>query len=104
MDSRVTWVLYYADGATCSSADGEPTATPERSIVYIWQANGDHCWNADYFFWHAGKGQWLDVDLTGLLDWLVTDARYITTVRIGRRIPKAEWKMLMARVNRAGHG
>ena len=76
----MTWRIYYADGAVCTSEDGYPHDVPRWGVQYIAQSNGDPCWNADYYLWHDGKQQWLDVDLVGLLDWLVTDAELITVV------------------------
>ena len=102
MDSGVTWRIYYDDGSVFTREDGAPCDAPDGGVQYVWQANGDHCFNETYYLWHELKGQWLDVDLVGLLDYLRRDAPWITAVRVGKRIPKAEWKALMARVNGAG--
>lgn len=96
--SQPNWRIYYADGQRFSSNDGTPEQAPGYGVVCIRQSvEHDDLFNETYYFWHKEKQCWFNVDFIGLVDWLVTDAKNISTLKVGRTVTRKEFKELMRR-------
>ena len=94
-----SWCIYYADGGVFTNEDGVPFAAPAFGVLAIWQHGHDLLFNKDYYLWHAEKRCWLEVDWVGLIDWLTIAAPVIEAVKVGRVVPRQEFKAVMRRVN-----
>jgi len=85
------WRIYYGDGSTFSSEDGEPHEIPQdkrHNVMVCAVANidltGRDCWNqSDFYIYHLDLG-WFPVDWTGLLDQILHNSHLITAVLQGR--------------------
>lgn len=95
------WRIYYGDGATFSSDEGEPWESPEWGAVLIAQPEAENInvlsLNQPYFVHRADLDLWYCSDYPGLMDQLVHFAHAIDCVRIGRWAPPADWKAIAAR-------
>jgi hypothetical protein len=68
----MAWAVYYSDGSSFSSRDGQPEDAPRRGVLVA--ANEDkevgkvlhH--RADFYIW---QGEWLPADRFGLMDYLL---------------------------------
>jgi hypothetical protein len=93
------WIITYGDGATFSDEDGAPDAAPGLDVQIIAQADPDVgrrlLRQFDYYLWDADAGEWLGVDLFGLIDQLV--ARGV--VKAGRTLPNAAYQALYLRAS-----
>jgi hypothetical protein len=87
------WRIYYGDGSTFSSEDGEPQNAPCRNVICIVEANDDlgryivH--RRDYYWWSEA---WYGGDIFGLFDYL-SDAGY-KVVKFGRTLPNAAYRAI----------
>jgi hypothetical protein len=97
----VLWRIYYADGATFSSADGAPHEAPSEGFVCAvgYEPSGRryimHGWNF-YRFDHA-SAQWWGMDQFGLHDALRRNDVY--AYKEGRTVRREVWEDLMQRAN-----
>lgn len=82
----LAWRIYYGDGGTYSSADGDPADAPARGVQAIVQADtqvGRHVLSGfDYYWW---EGTWFGGDLFGLFDYLIEPGP--KAVKFGRTVP-----------------
>lgn len=88
--TKPIWCLYYADGTTFSSLDGQPWESPVRPVVCVTDVQLQHSYGpqglwCEYYLWHDGFTQWWPHTLEGLLYHLVHNAGDIKAVRQGRR-------------------
>ena len=95
------WRIYYGDGSTFSSADGEPQESPAWGAVLVTQPavkGMDTLLLNDPFFVHrADRALWLTCDYPGLMDQLAHYAHAIDCVRVGRWAEPGDWKAIAAR-------
>lgn len=78
------WKIFYGDGATFSSDDGDIKDAPATNVQIIVQAHDDtgryHQSGRDYYVhW---EGEWLGVDIFGLFDFLMESG----VVKFGRTV------------------
>jgi len=85
------WRIYYGDGSSFSSEDGEPHEIPEgkRHNVMVCavanrQLTGRDCWNQSDFYIYRTDIGWTPVDWTGLLDQVLHCVDKISCVLQGR--------------------
>jgi hypothetical protein len=91
------WTLYYEDGSTFTSAEGEPNDSSEWGVVCITQnvPNRDVVWNENYYIYRTDRGYWTGHDLIGFVDQQVHFAPYIICVRVGRDGDTTEFKRIL---------
>lgn len=96
-----SWRIYYTDGSTFSSDDGEPWESPSWGAALVVQpevVGMDTLYYGNPFFLHrTDLDQWFNVDDTGLIDQFAHFAHVIDCVRPSRWMPTVEWKELMRR-------
>lgn len=69
---KVNWRLYYRDGSTFDSTQGEPKDAPAFGVICIPQPDPIvgrmimHGW--DWYYYVPESGQWWGSDLQGVLD------------------------------------
>lgn len=96
------WRIYYADGSTFDSDQGEPEAAPpfgfvcavgydERGRRYIM-----HGW--DHYQWDRESRQWWGMDWCGLIDRLARNL--VHAYKQGRTVTVTEFQALMDRAHR----
>lgn len=85
------WRVYYDDGTTFDSAQGEPWQTRPFGVQVILQREPEvgravlHGW--DFYVWDRSRRLWGGVDLQGLLDLLAHDIGcHLCAVRQGRTL------------------
>lgn len=101
----VRWRILYDDGSVFSDTDGLPVAAPAWGVEAIWQASPHTpLYNKDYYLWREDYDCWIEVDLVGLVDHLVTAAPQITAVKVGRTVPTPTWKAAMHHLNALAAG
>ena len=96
------WRIYYADGSTFSSDEGEPKDSPPWGAVLVTQRDvpGMDVLSGEPFFVHrADLDLWLKVDEVGLMDQMAHFAHVIDCVRPGRWAPVPEWKAICRRAD-----
>jgi len=91
----IEWIVWYADGTSFTSEDGEPHEAPRWGAVVVGQLSKDHgriLWsNKDYFFWE--DGEWLEADYLGLIDYLTRPGKE-KVVLIGRLVKMKQFHEL----------
>ncbi len=91
------WRIYYADGSTFDSTDGEPHEAPTEGFICAVGYNESderyimHGWN--FYCWDKTSSQWWGCDQFGLHDRLRRNVLY--AYKEGRTICKTEWNHLM---------
>lgn len=96
------WKIWYGDKSSFSNLDGEPEESPGwdvQVIVQVCESTGR--WNeslCDYYVWHVAVGQWLGMDIAGLLHYLGQPGWKV--VRIGSRIPDDVFQEIMSMAER----
>ena len=96
-----TWRLYYEDGSTFDSDQGEPWESPELGICLVAQPGKDQDILAtrDYVIYRTDVERWMETDIAGLYDQLMTNVRYINCFRLTRQLPiTAEFRELLRAV------
>lgn len=80
-EKRPLWRVYYADGTTFSSLDGEPWQAPATGVIVIVQRNplkGENPYiqhMTDYYVWLGSY--WLGCDLLRLYQyWFVDNSKH----------------------------
>lgn len=72
--SIADWIVFYEDGSSFSSLDGEPWEAPREYVQCIAVAHiscGNYILSEqDYYCWHFDEKEWLPHDFTGLLQYL----------------------------------
>lgn len=94
------WKIYYEDGQTFDSTQGEPEDAPSYGVVVIVQNDEDvgrlimHLW--DWFYWRDDYKQWWGADVYGLHDQLLAN-KPIRAVKLGRNMHNREFGEIMER-------
>ena len=89
----IDWRIYYSDGDTFSSDEGDPGDAPGWSaqivLVKDEEVGRRLICMSDYYIYHDAA--WLGVDFVGLMDHLVNE---LCIVKVGRMITKSQWRDL----------
>lgn len=94
------WRIYYEDGSTFDSSQGEPEDAPSYGVVVIVQPDEEvgrlimHLW--DWFYWREDEQQWWGADVYGLHDQLLAN-KPIKAVKLGRNMNSQGFKAIMQR-------
>ena len=100
-NSLLRWRLYYEDGTTFSSADGDPEDAPPWGVVSAVcrdkddprHVNAMHGTGFDYYVWDGEE--WWGVDQIGLIDRLAS--RKAKVVCFGRTISTTTFQEIVGR-------
>lgn len=95
----VDWRIYYSDGSTFDSTQGEPEDAPGLGVVCIVQKCPDRGrmvmerW--DYYYHRAGASRpWWGADLFGLIDQLTSSPKGTQAVKAGRTVSIEEFQRI----------
>ena len=87
------WKLWYEDGSTFSSEEGEPWESPVLGVCLLAQPkvrSVDILASRDYLIYREDVGHWMEVDIAGLFDQQQNSARHITCFRMTRLLPSRD--------------
>lgn len=91
----IEWKIFYDDGSTFSSEDGEPHEAPRTGVQAIPQLNDDEgrhvLFGADYYYWEGGK--WEQCDHFGFYDYLIRPGSY-KVVLFGRNMQSGHFRAI----------
>lgn len=93
----LNWRIYYGDGSTFSSWDGQPGDAPALNVQAIASEDleiGRRTASRYDFYWFDA-GAWYGGDLFGLFDYLQRVSPSI--VKFGRAVPRATFTAILAR-------
>lgn len=96
------WRIYYDDGSTFDSTQGEPYEAPSTGFIVSvgYDENGDrylmHGW--DHYCYDKKSRQWWGMDLMGVFDRLRRNVLY--AYKEGRTVTKSEWDAIMEQAHR----
>lgn len=100
----IAWRIYYADGTTFDSTEGEPWEAPGVGVVCIVQPDPDTGrtiqarW--DWYAWHRDTRDWWGHDPFGILDQLTADRLdRVASVKAGRTVSATEYRAIYDRAN-----
>lgn len=91
------WRIYYSDGTTYSSVDGDPAEAPAFGTVCIVFPDADvgrvvmHGW--DWYYYVPSAGQWWGSDIHGLLDRLL-HGEEVEGLKQGRNLSNTAYKAI----------
>jgi hypothetical protein len=91
------WRIYYDDGSTFSSLDGEPHEAPPRGFICVVgydDKNGRYIlaqW--DHYYYDKEADQWWGCDIHGLIDRLCMNRIY--AYKLGRTVTSTEYQKIM---------
>jgi hypothetical protein len=77
----IEWRIYYADGTTFDSTQGEPWDAPGTRVIIILQRHHDvrekpyFVWRGDYYLWKHDR--WYAVDYGALLQYWFQDQLHL---------------------------
>lgn len=92
------WRVYYADGSTFSSVDGNPHDAPFFGIIAVCQPCPDvgletlHAF--DWYFYMLGRWNGA-VGHDALIDHVTAYAPDLEAVVVGRQVPRAQYQEIM---------
>lgn len=97
----LSWRIYYDDGSTYDSAQGEPHEAPGlgvQAVVQVDERVGRVILTRfDWYYYRYDLGEWWASDYFGLLDQLTSDTeRRVGAVRSGRNAASYHEVMLRA--------
>ena len=97
------WRIYYTDGSTFDSDDGEPEDAPCWGIAAISQKDADagRCGVAgvDFYWWEIGDQFWSGGDLTGMSDHFGHFPRDRTALKFARTMGRhTDWRELQEKI------
>ena len=91
----MTWRIWYDNGTTYGSDNGQPQDAPGRGVICIVQENERtgrvKLSGADYYTWNGG--QWFRADSFGLWDYLA--GRGWKKVVFGRMVDRGRYELIM---------
>lgn len=89
------WRIYYGDGTTFDNLDGEPADAPPWNVQAVVQRDPDVgrsiSRSNDFYVWH--NGQWWEMDLFGLIDYLIRTG----LVKFGRTLGNRDYAAVLDR-------
>lgn len=91
------WRVYYADGSTFDSEQGEPHEAPPLGFICAvgYDESGSryimHGW--DHYCWDLETRQWWGMDMCGLFDRLIRNLVY--AYKQGRTVTKTDFQRIM---------
>lgn len=94
----VAWRIYYDDGATFDSDDGDPQDAPSFGVLCIVFPDAEvgrlvmQGW--DWYFYHPTEENWWGCDIYGLLDRLLHNLPMVA-VKQGRSAPTQVWRAVL---------
>lgn len=90
------WTIYYDDGSTFSSLDGEPEDAPGYGVLAITQNRENTVLaSQDFYLYREDYGCWIEVHIEGLIDHLVTAAHHVRAVKAGRTVPLSVYERVL---------
>lgn len=100
--ASLDWRIYYDDGSTFDSSQGEPHDAPSEGFVCAlgyYENNGAryimHGW--DFYCWDIASQQWWGMDRTGLHDRLRRNVVY--AYKEGRTVTRSEFERIISLAN-----
>lgn len=93
------WRIYYDDGTIFDSEMGTPEQAPAFGIqVIAYRGERSTAWGRQSLvkgpdFYVYDDGEWLGLDMIGLLDWLACKG----VVKIGRLLPRLKYEAIVKR-------
>lgn len=103
MEILATWCIYYGDGTTFSSSQGNPSDAPGRNVILIAQvrdATGcDYHSGWDWYFYHEDFGWW-GCDRSGMEDQMLEEWKSIKRIVMGRSISNEKYKDIISRAKK----
>ncbi len=97
----MNWRIYYSDGLTFDSTQGEPEAALGMGVVCIVQADRtvgrSMLTGWDFYYYHT-DGRWWGCDQWGLMDRLVNRLP-VRAVSLGRTVPEPEYADVIERAS-----
>lgn len=94
------WRIYYSDGSTFSSDDGDWEDAPGWDVQVVLFRDPDLGWAIRHggdFFRLAEDGTVVAMDLVGALDWLINQ---VGVVKAGRMVTKADFARIYQQAKR----
>ena len=95
------WKIFYPDGASYSSDDGDPALAPKRGVQAIAVTDsmiGRRIERSENFYiWTPANGGWRGADKFGLFDYLIDPGYKI--VLFGRTLSEDEYRKIWDRVS-----
>ncbi|MDQ3730312.1 MAG: hypothetical protein M3355_12075 [Actinomycetota bacterium] len=95
------WRVYYGDGSTFSSEDGEPKDAPKRGVQLVARIidspNGPqmaYAYRDDFYWWAEGDG-WIGGDHYGFWDYMTQPGAKV--VLFGRSIKDSDYREIVDR-------
>lgn len=89
------WRIYYSDGTTYSSVDGEPTDAPAHGVICVVCPHEDvgrtvmHGW--DWYYYVPSTKNWWGSDIHGLLDRLLHNLE-VVGLKQGRSVATPKYR------------
>lgn len=94
---RPKWRIYYSDGSTFDSTQGEPHEAPALGFIvalgYDEAGNRYMMQGWDHYCYDIDSDQWWGMDMVGLFDRLVHNKVY--AYKMGRTITKTEFQKIL---------
>ena len=88
------WKIYYGDGTTFSSIDGEPQEAPCGNVMRVAYYDEDNrrrqCHGTDYYIYT--DGYWYGADIVGLVQYLAEPGFKI--VKLGRMVKDSIYRKI----------
>jgi hypothetical protein len=100
-NTGINWRIYYADGTTFDSSQGEPEDAPATRVIIIVQRHEDpqehayFVWMNDYYVWRNGR--WYAVDYLALtMYWFIEKYDHPRASMAGETVANDVWQSTMA--------
>ncbi len=98
------WKIFYADGSTFDSLQGEPSESPKAGVICIVYPDEEigrqimHKW--DFYYWHPVDKKWWGTDIFGIvIDLFMGDLPH-EAGRSGRNTANGNYQAIMERADK----
>lgn len=94
----VDWIVWYADGSTFTSAQGEPKDSPKFGVIAVAQADawlGHEVMTGEWYVYRADVRKWFFCDSFGVKDQMIHFGHVIGAVRPGRFVTNDEYAAIL---------
>lgn len=99
---KLTWRIYYSDGSTFDSLQGEPVSAPPFGIACIVQSEPSLgrviVSTFDFYYWVDEQQQWWGSDWSGVLDRMLHRLPVYALLQ-GRSVDHETFRLIMRRAD-----
>lgn len=96
--NSVQWKIWYEDGTTFTSAQGDPKDSPTHGVIAVAQADnwlGHEVITGEWYIYRDDVQKWMFCDSFGVKDQMIHYGHVISAVRPGRYVTNFQYHEIL---------